>query len=330
MSTDSCTLVFSYAHADEALRNELEKHLSPLKRMGRISTWHDRRIVPGEEFEGQIDHHFSVADVILLLISSDFIASDYCYQIEMTNALLRHERGQAVVIPVILRPCAWHQLPFGKLLAATMDGKPISQFPSYDDGFVLVVDAVSRALDKLGANAPQAPQASQPGSSRPGDGTVSIGRSTPRSSNLAIPKNFTDLDRDRACREGFDYLARFFENSLDELKKRNEGLETDFQRRDANTFAGSAYQHGRKVCHCGIWRNARGMGGDICYSQSGISQNSYNESMSIADNGQLIGFRPLMGGLTTGGQRDQLLTNEGMAEHFWEMFISPLRQGARY
>lgn len=314
-------LVFSYAHADEALRNELEKHLSPLKRMGRISTWHDRRIVPGEEFEGQIDRYFSEANIILLLISSDFIASDYCYQIEMSNALQRHDLGEAVVIPVILRPCAWHQLPFGKLLAATVDGKPIVQFPSYDDGFVQVVDAVSRALDKLGAKTPQAVQPQQAGHTKAVDATISIGRSTPRSSNLAIPKNFTDLDRDRTCREGFDYLARFFENSLAELKKRNEGLETDFHRRDADAFACSVYQHGRKICQGGIWRNARGMGGDICYSQSGISQNSYNESMSIAENGQVMGFRPLMG-----GQRDQLLTSEGMAEHFWEMFFAPLKQ----
>ena len=142
-------LVFSYSHADENLRNELEKHLSPLKRMGRISTWHDRRITPGEVFEDQIDKHFSTADIILLLISSDFIASDYCYQIEMTNALQRHDKGEAIVIPVILRSCAWHSLPFGKLLAATTDGKPIVQFTTYDDGFVQVVDAVTSALDKL-------------------------------------------------------------------------------------------------------------------------------------------------------------------------------------
>ncbi|HHH6407098.1 toll/interleukin-1 receptor domain-containing protein, partial [Escherichia coli] len=77
------TLVFSYSHADEALRNELEKHLSPLKRTGKITTWHDRRIVPGQEFERQIAHYFSQADIILILISSDFIASDYCYQVEM-------------------------------------------------------------------------------------------------------------------------------------------------------------------------------------------------------------------------------------------------------
>lgn len=327
------SLVFSYAHADEALRNELEKHLSPLKRMGRISTWHDRRIVPGEEFAGQIDHHFAAANIILLLVSSDFIASDYCYQIEMKNALERHELGEAVVIPVILRPCAWHQLPFGKLLAATVDGKPIVQFPSYDDGFVQVVEAVSRALERLAPKTPPAKQAEQPqrqtGRARPVDASFSIGSgsgSAPRSSNLAIPRRFTDLDRDRACREGFDYLARFFENSLDELAKRNPGLQTDFHRRDADAFACAVYQHGRKVCQCGIWRANHGRGfGDICYSQSGISENSYNESMSIADNGQLIGFRPLMGGFGRTSNNDQLLTNEGMAEHLWEMFLGPIK-----
>ena len=323
------TLVFSYSHADEALRNELEKHLAPLKRMGRIDTWHDRRIVPGEAFEGQIDHYFSTADIILLLVSSDFIASDYCYQIEMTDALERHERGEAVVIPVILRPCAWHPLPFGKLLAATVDGRPIMQFPSVDEGFVQVVDAVSRALEKLGAKPASITKPQQATRSRAVNVSVEFGRSTSRSSNLAIPKCFSDLDRDRACREGFDFLACFFENSLEELSKRNDGLQTDFQRRDADAFACTIYQQGRKVCHCGIWRNSRGTGlGDICYSQDGISQNSCNESMSIADNDQLIGFRPLMGGHMS-GQRDQLLTNEGMSEHFWTMFINPLKQSIR-
>lgn len=149
------TLAFSYSHADEALRNELEKHLSPLKRMGKITTWHDRRIVPGQEFENQIDHYFSQADIILLLISSDFIASDYFYQVEMTNALEWHKRGEAVVILVILRECAWHQLPFGSIMAATIDGKPITRFSSHDEGYVQVVDAVSRAIANLEAKKPQ-------------------------------------------------------------------------------------------------------------------------------------------------------------------------------
>ncbi|MCH4565270.1 toll/interleukin-1 receptor domain-containing protein [Halomonas sp. EGI 63088] len=320
-------LVFSYSHSDEELRNELEKHLSPLKRMGKIDAWHDRRIVPGEEFEGQIDKHFLEADIILLLVSSDFINSDYCFQVEMESALQRHDRGEAIVIPVILRPCAWHQLPFGKLLAATKDGKPVVQFPSYDEGFVQVVDAVSRALDQVGAEPsrrnPLRPEATHTSSSH--DVT------TPRSSNLAIPQKITDLDRDRACKEGFEYLVRFFDNSLEELKNRNSGLDIDFQIREADSFSCAIYQNGQKACQCGIWRNDRNSGlGAICYSQSGVSKNSCNESMTIDDNGQVIGFRPLMGGHMMSGNRDALMTNEGMAEHFWGMFISPLQSANRY
>ncbi|MDP2285899.1 MAG: toll/interleukin-1 receptor domain-containing protein, partial [Pseudohongiella sp.] len=189
------SLVFSYAHADEALRNELEKHLSPLKRMGRITTWHDRRIVPGQVFAEQIDQQFAEADVILLLVSSDFINLDYCYEVEMGTALQRHERGEAIVIPVILRPCAWKQLPFGKLLAATVDGKPVVQFPSFDEGFVQVVDAVSRALDKLSAqNSVQSLNHSKPIPVRSVDVIPDAGIGyAPRSSNLAIPNGLQTL-----------------------------------------------------------------------------------------------------------------------------------------
>lgn len=105
----------------------------------------------GQEFERKIDHYFSQADIILILISSDFIASDYCYQVEMKNALERHDRGEAVVIPVILRNCAWHQLEFGSIMAATIDGKPITKFATHDEGYVQVVEAVSRAIARMEA-----------------------------------------------------------------------------------------------------------------------------------------------------------------------------------
>ena len=321
------TLVFSYSHADEAQRNELEKHLSPLKRMGKITTWHDRRIVPGQEFEHQIDHYFSQADIILLLISSDFIASDYCYQVEMTNALERHKKGEAVVIPVILRECAWHQLPFGSIMAATIDGKAISRFASHDEGYVQVADAVSRAIANLKAKKPQqivhAPAPANPMLQT--TDTVFI----PRSSNLSLTKNFTDLDKDRARREGFEYVARYFANSLDELKKRHAGLDVDFHRPDNDSFTCAVYINGGKVGQCGIWCGSRNMGfGDICYSQSGVTRNSCNESLSVADNGQTLGFRTLMG-LGYSSSRDSLLTNEGMAEHLWDMFFSPIQQRNR-
>lgn len=105
----------------------------------------------GQEFERQIDHYFSQADIILILISSDFIAADYCYQVEMKNAQERHNRSEAAVIPVILRDCAWHQLEFGSIMAATIDGKPITKFATHDEGYVQVVEAVSRAIARMEA-----------------------------------------------------------------------------------------------------------------------------------------------------------------------------------
>lgn len=325
------SLVFSYSHADEALRNELEKHLSPLKRMGRISTWHDRCIIPGEVFEHKIDQYFSEADIVLLLISSDFIASDYCYQVEMENAMERHRRSEAIVIPVILRECAWHQLPFGKVLAATVDGKPITKFASHDEGYVQVVDAVVRAIDNMEAKNTQQDVGlrSQINTFSSTQETGSI--FTPRSSNLSLPKSFTDLDKDRACREGFGYVTRYFENSLSEFKKRNSGVDYEFHQLDANAISCAIYINGSRAGQCGIWRNndRNYGGGEICYGQDGIARNSYNECLTITDNGQTLGFRPLMGGYTMSSSRETLLTNEGMAEHLWDMFFNQIKQGRR-
>src|SRR5215472_6110261 len=99
----SVKIFISYAHKDEALRDELEKHLSLLQRQGFITSWNDRQILPGTEWAYAISEHLNTAQIILLLISSDFLASDYCYSIEMERALERHEAGEAYVVPVILR-----------------------------------------------------------------------------------------------------------------------------------------------------------------------------------------------------------------------------------
>src|SRR6185295_6399426 len=103
---------FSYSHADETLRDSLQKHLALLQREGLIRPWHDRRIGAGEVFEKAIDSRLESAHIILLLISPDFLASDYCYDIEMKRALERHSTGEASVVPIILRPSDWKSSPF--------------------------------------------------------------------------------------------------------------------------------------------------------------------------------------------------------------------------
>src|ERR1700686_211738 len=102
---------YSYAHEDEALRAELEKHLSLLRRQGVISDWHDRHIAPGTDWAQAIDEHLERASVILLLVSADFLASDYCYGIEMQRALQRHQAHEAAVIPILLRPVDCYGAP---------------------------------------------------------------------------------------------------------------------------------------------------------------------------------------------------------------------------
>ena len=134
-TTDAITVFYSYAHEDEKLRDELDKHLRVLERQGVIASWHDRKISVGKEWDKLIDERLETARIILLLVSPDFIASDYCYDNEMTQALERHDTGEARVIPVILRPCLWDAAPFAKLQAAPTDGNPVTKWPNKDAAF---------------------------------------------------------------------------------------------------------------------------------------------------------------------------------------------------
>lgn len=144
-------LFYSYSHQDERLRNELETHLKLLQRRGMIETWHDRKIEAGDEWKRKIDENLERADLILLLVSADFIASDYCYEIEMKRALERHEKGEARVIPVILRDCNWQKadVPFARLQALPKDGKPVKKWPDRDSAWRNVAERIERVVDEL-------------------------------------------------------------------------------------------------------------------------------------------------------------------------------------
>jgi hypothetical protein len=149
-STNRASRVFvSYSHADRDLRNELEKHLSFLKREGLISTWHDGEILPGSEWSPEIRARLEAADVILLLVSSDFMASDFCYGFELQRAMERHNSGSATVIPIILRPADWATSPFALLQALPLDATPVTLWSNRDLAFVNAVQGVRKAIGKL-------------------------------------------------------------------------------------------------------------------------------------------------------------------------------------
>jgi hypothetical protein len=149
------SLFYSYSHRDETLREELETHLSLLRRQGFIIGWHDRRIAPGTDWAGQIDQHVDAAGIILLLVSADFLASDYCYDLEMKRAMERHEAGAAQVIAVILRPCDWHTAPFGKLQGLPKDCKPVTTWTNRDEAFTDIARGIRNAVTGPVAAAPR-------------------------------------------------------------------------------------------------------------------------------------------------------------------------------
>jgi tetratricopeptide (TPR) repeat protein/TolB-like protein len=142
------TIFYSYSHKDEGLRDELEKHLLILKRAGLIQTWHDRRILPGEEWDGAIKRELSAAHLILLLISVDFLASEYCQGVEVRKALERHRKGAARVIPVLLRPVLWTAgtTPLSKFQALPADGRPVTLWPSLDLAFQNICEGILKVV----------------------------------------------------------------------------------------------------------------------------------------------------------------------------------------
>jgi O-acetyl-ADP-ribose deacetylase (regulator of RNase III) len=147
--TSAVSVFVSYSHADEGLRKELGKHLSVIERQGIIRTWHDRMIGAGAEWEGTIDTHLNTSRVILLLISSDFIHSQYCYDVEMKRALERHNKRQALVVPIMLRAVSLKGTPFAKLQALPRDAKPVATWPDRDSAFVDVTDGLRNAIQDL-------------------------------------------------------------------------------------------------------------------------------------------------------------------------------------
>jgi hypothetical protein len=142
-------VLFSYAHKDETYKDELLTHLAGLRRQKVIAAWHDRMIGAGSEWAGQIDTHLQSARVILLLINPDFIASDYCYDVEFAEAMRRHEAKEARVIPILIRPTDMVGVPFAKLQGLPKDIKPVNTWPNRDEAWLDAAKGIRRAVEAL-------------------------------------------------------------------------------------------------------------------------------------------------------------------------------------
>lgn len=316
------SVFFSYTHVDESLRDQLEIHLSLMKREGLITAWHDRRIVAGSDLDDSIDEQLERADIILLLVSANFIASEYCFATEMKRAMERHKAGEARVIPVILRACDWHSAPFGKLNAVPTDGRPVTSWPNQDEAFADIAKSIRAAV---GATASSSARASVAAPAR--EAVPAASAQVPRSSNMRVKHQFSDLDRDTFVSETFDFIARFFEGSLQELEKRHAQFRGRFTRIDARRFTASIYKDGRSISQCSVTHGGAFGGNsnrEITYSsQISTHNNSFNEALTIAEDSQTLYLKPMM---NMAGGVSEKLSDTGAAEYLWSMLMEPVQR----
>jgi hypothetical protein len=311
-------LFFSYSHRDEALRDELEVHLAQLKNKGIIEAWHDRRIPAGDAFDDAISENLEGADLILLLVSPYFLASRYCYHVEMTRALERHAAGEARVIPVILHPCDWKTAPFAGLQAVPRDAVPVSKYPNQHDAFLEIATAVRQATRGCAPAAPRAAPAPASGPKKP----------EVRTSNLRVRKEFTDHDCDHFLDASFEYMANFFEGSLRELEQRNPEITMRFKRIDAQQFTAMIYRDGKQVSQCLIHLGTPGTFGKGIFFSHEVARggNGFNESLTVRDDGHLLSLEPMGMASFGSANRGDRLTQEGAAEYYWSILIGPLQR----
>jgi hypothetical protein len=142
-------LFISYSHKDVSLRVTLGDHLAALQLEGVIETWHDRLISAGQEWAGEIKAELEAADIILCLVSAGFLASPYCQDKELKRALERHRAGEALVIPVILKPSDWSSSALGPLQALPANAKPVTKWSNRDEAFTSVAQGIRQAARKL-------------------------------------------------------------------------------------------------------------------------------------------------------------------------------------
>ena len=312
------TVFFSYSHADEQLRDRIERQLSMLRREGKVEAWHDRRIGPGEEFGLEIDEHLETADIILLLVSDDFIHSDYCYEKEMKRAMERHEAGDAVVLPVILRACEWQKAPFGKLNATPPDGKAVMSHPNLDEALLEVAKAVRQVAERLNSGAARDPYLNPP-ERAPVRIIQGASAGAARPANSMPSTEFNQEDFKLQC---FEDIARFFETSLHRLFRENSAAKGRFRRVDSGRFTVALSLNNRPTARCTVFVDATHSRGIAYLPDETSSSHSYAELLSVHRDGDSMYLRSAgLARLDLESSRSEL-TSEKAAKYLWELFLA--------
>ena len=321
----------SYTHADADLKDQLLRHLAPLRREGLIDVWHDAMLRPGEHLDPTVQAALAKSDLVLLLVSAGFLASEYCYEQEMVRAFARQRANTARVVPIILKPCQWKGVPVGEgerladFVALPKDGLPVTSWPDADAAFDNVAGAVRDMLHSGATGSGVQVIAPTPAAGSPR--TAPMRRAS--AAVLGIAARPTDLDRDRFLRAGLATTAAVFEAKLSELASSDPRVQTDFERIDSRTFAASVYLDGKRVGQLSIWHGSDTWRNALCLSYDTVTstRNSMSDWLPIeaTPQGLAFGAGSAMARRSTAGPLDA----DGAANYFWEGFITQIQARVR-
>lgn len=301
----------SYAHEDEAFRKELEQHLSGLKRRSLLDVWKDRDLAAGAELDGAISENLEAADLIVMLISPAFVASNYCYEREMIRALEHHEAGKAHAVSIVCRPCDFSGLPFARFVMLPTDAKPVSTWPNRDEAWL----DVARGIRKLLEGEPRAAVAAESAAPRP---SRSPSRHSAPAGGLNLRRKPTDLDRREHLERGFEIVWERFNAWAHDLQQ-EEGVVAKIRRLDAEGFALRLYVGGDEVGGALVYLGSSS-GQSICINfDPNDGRNTMNGWYSIAEHEGALGFDGQVGAMMMRhGGKEGFLDAEGVARSIWE------------
>ena len=306
-------IFISYSHRDQAVLDRLHTHLAPLRSEGLIDTRYDRRILAGGRIDAEIDRELEACELFLMLVSPDFLASDYCVNREMRRALERHRDDAAHVVPIIVEPCDWRSSPLGELKALPLDGEPISKWTNPNDAYLDVVRELRRILETRRAAVPPMRRAMFP---------EQTNETRTVASRYRVQRDFDEIDRSEFRETAFAAIRDYFQQQIAEIDMVSD-LRGRFVPRGPNSFGCTIVNRARVLnhgtahitVHCG---NGRMGLGDIYYSFSeNADPNSANGSIHIESDE----YEMYLSGMMPFGSARERLSPEEAAERLWADFI---------
>ena len=299
----------SYSHKDEGALDRLHTHLAVLRREHHITEWYDRDILAGNVIDQEISEQLETCELFLALVSSDYLASGYCYDREMTRALDRHHAGEVRVAPIIIRPCDWKETPLGRLKALPRDGKPVSTWVNEDEAYLDVVTELRRILtqDIEAAYKHTSEQKSAPSQAAP---------------SYRVKREFDEIDRSLFRDQAFSKIRTFFESEMANIDG-HQGLRGLFVDAGEQSFSCTLVNKNRSHSTAKI-TVTKGGGissmGDISYTFSEYSPlNSANGILTIEADEYELYLTSLMTAQVD--ERHRRLTPEDAGKIIWRDFI---------